>query len=94
MSIPLGTLISQTPILVNGPVNGLMFPNDVILRKSINRQKLNGQLVIGDLQINGRLDVGHTINGLNWQTMSELFNGNPTQFGLHVLGKCNHNLRI
>lgn len=85
----LDTLISQTPISVAGTVNGLMFPDDVIQKKSSIRQELNGKQVVGDLQVTGRLDVSQTINQVNLQRMSDLFEASSTQFGLHVLGRFN-----
>lgn len=86
----LATLISQSPLLVNGPVNGLNFPSDIIINKSTVPQEVTALRVSGDLRVAGHLSIRETINEMECHKMGDFLSDEPSQFGLYVIGNQYH----
>lgn len=77
-------IVSYQPIAVQGLVSGLNLSTDVLLNYSPKRQHLKDVRIDGSLVVTNRINVEHTLNGMNYAKMTEFATSSGRERPLHV----------
>ncbi|KXJ78037.1 hypothetical protein RP20_CCG005824 [Aedes albopictus] len=77
-------IVSYQPIIVKGLVSGLNLATDVLLNYSPSRQYLKDVRIDGKLLVTNRINVEHTLNGMNYAKLREYATSSGVERPLNV----------
>lgn len=84
-----GDIITHQPIVTNGSVGGIHFPDDLIFKRATDAQELYGHVFLAKgLNVTGTIITeGTTINNVNYGRACDMASPARSMFGIHLLGE-------